>query len=323
MGPRAQRRSLTDMTENDLRRALLAAADRDVPSTTRLATDVLTLAALRSRGRPTRRPRLRLALVGAVALVALTAAGALAVASGTLPVQFNLIDPGPANHGKSGVIDAPAAASLDAAKRAAAGNAANETPDPSALAAKLAAAEAERNAANETPDSSAAAAKRAAADAPAKHGSGATTMSLTDAEAAFGTHVLVPPTTAPIAVLFESAASQSTQTKPGAPTPHDTLQLKYSVDGADVSITEERDDSTTPLTVDVLNEGGPTLKTNGGLGRAAIEAVNGGSYVVGYAVDDTNVVWVIFKSTTGVDVTIHFEPGIAHDAALAFATSLQ
>jgi hypothetical protein len=291
------------MTEAQFRRDLAAAAEHAIPSDSHLATDVVSLAAARPRGRRWPQPRLRLALFGAVALAAVTAAGALAVASGTLPVQFNLIDPGPVHTSgqttKPGAIDMP---SLDPVQQA-------------QLAAKK--AKAAEDEAQQGP------AGGGTNVAPTKNAADVRSTTLADAEAAFGTRVLVAPGATPVGVTYESAASQGTGSKPGAPTPKDTVQLKYSIDGSAVTIAEERDDTTTPLTVDVLNVDGPAMKTEQGLGPAAIETVAGGSYVVGYTVDHANVAWVVFKSTSGVDVWVHFDPGISHEAALAFATSLQ
>src|SRR4051794_8227147 len=92
MGRRAQRRSLP-MNESQLRRALAATAHEAIPDGTRLSTDVLTLALARPPRRTHRGLRFRVAFVTALALASLTAAGAVAVASGTLPAQFNLIQP--------------------------------------------------------------------------------------------------------------------------------------------------------------------------------------------------------------------------------------
>ena len=115
----------------------------------------------------------------------------------------------------------------------------------------------------------------------------------------------------------------SERTKPGAQPPADTVELKFIAPSGTVEVFEERDPSAEPLSVDALNQDGPMMKADGGLGRAAIETVAGGSYVVGYSVDGERVATVVFKSSAGVALTIHFEDGIAHDAALAFATSLE
>jgi len=119
------------------------------------------------------------------------------------------------------------------------------------------------------------------------------------------------------------AASSEGQTKPGAPSPSDVVQLTYAAGGSTVTVEETRDSTDRPLTIDAANADGPALKADGGLGRAAIETAAGNPYAVGYSVDGGLVVWVIFKSASGVDVTVHFQPGAMHDAALAFATSLR
>jgi hypothetical protein len=267
------------MTESELRHALALAADRAIPADSLPLTDPVAAIAARPVGRPRR--RLKVALALGLALASLSAAGVLAVATGTLPVEFHLRAVGPATQpipSDKAAIEKQAAAAAGPAKDA---TSAGSKVEPPAVA-----------------------------------------MTLAGAQAALGVQLLVAPDQAPRSVLFKAASSEG-QTKPGAPSPSDVVQLTYAAGGSTVTVEETRDSTDRPLTIDAANADGPALKTDGGLGRAAIETVAGNTYAVGYSVDGGFVVWVIFKSASGVDVTVHFQPGVTHEAALAFATSLR
>ena len=247
-------------------------------------------ATTRPASRSRRGLRLRLALVAGLAIATFGAAGALAVANGTFPIRFNLVEAGKPQ-------DKPAVrASLSPEEQA-------------ALEAKKRRAAADNQAAQKP--------------ASGKEAYQPALMSLGDAEAAFGTHVLVPAGLTPTAVFFLDASGLPAPTKPGAQAPGNTVFLKFEAGGGVVDMAEERDTSDEPLTVTALDQDGPMLKADGGLGRAEIETVDGGSYAVGWSVDGQSVVTVIFKSTSGVVVTIRFGPGVSHDEALAFATNLR
>jgi hypothetical protein len=281
------------MNEAELRRELAASASRAFPDDSRLSIDVVSLAvASRPAVRARRGLRVRLAVVAAVAVAALGAAGAVAVANGTFPVRFNLIEAGRPEDKVAASLDPAEQAPLEAKKRAAAES---ESKPPSS--------QDKREAIKNRPQ--------------------LVEMSLAEAEVAFGSTLLLPAGLEPIAIHYLEMSGQAEHTKPGAPPPADTVELKFALPGGTAMVFEERDTSAESLTVDALNQDGPMMKTDEGLGRAAIESVDGGSYVVGYTVDGQNVATVVFKSTAGVAVTIRFQPGVTHDAALAFARSLQ
>jgi hypothetical protein len=290
------------MDEHELRRGLAEAASRGIPEGTHLATDVVARAATSRRRKPWWQARLRIALVGAVVVASLTTAGAVAVANGTFPVQFNLIQ------GREQNDAGPGAADKKRAEVAASMSAADE--------AKRQALAADKKTATESAD---------AGQRPEKQGDPeAKTVTLAEAEAAFGAHVLVPPAASDNLIGVQFLDASAFGTKPGAPDPRDSVTLKYSLGGSTVIVTEERDPSPAALTVDALSlDSGPAMKTEGGLGPAAIESIDGGSYVVGRSVDGSSVVWIIWKSSNGVVVTIHFQPGVAHEAALEFALSFE
>jgi hypothetical protein len=152
------------------------------------------------------------------------------------------------------------------------------------------------------------------------------TMTLAAAEQAFGEHVLTASVGSGAvldAVYFTAATPLPSDAKPGSPPSHDTVELVYSYAGTRVEITEVFDPSTGPLTVDALDQGGAKLKVAGGLGEATIESVDGSEYVVGRSADDSAVEWILWKSGAGIVVTAHLDPGLGHDAALAFAATFQ
>ena len=160
--------------------------------------------------------------------------------------------------------------------------------------------------------------------APQKAGPGATTLGA--AEQAFGRHVLTASTESGAvldAVYFAAATPMPSNAKPGTPPSRDTVELVYSYAGVHVDITEAFDPSTGSLTVDALNQGGAKLKATGGLGTAAIETNNGSEYVVGRSVDGSAVEWILWKTLTGIVVTAHFDPGIAHDLAFSLISTFQ
>jgi hypothetical protein len=152
------------------------------------------------------------------------------------------------------------------------------------------------------------------------------TTTLAAAEQAFGQHVLAASVGSGAtldAVYFVAATPLPSDAKPGSPPSRDTVELVYSYAGSRVEITEFFDPTSGPLTVDALDEGGAKLKVAGGLGAAAIESVDGSEYVVARSADDSAVEWVLWKSAAGIVVTAHFDPGLAHGAALAFASALR
>ena len=265
------------MIEAELRHDLTVAAERAIPADSLPLVDPVAAIAARPVGRPRR--RLKVALALGIGIASLSAAGVLAVATGTLPVEFHLRAVGPATQ--------PIPSDKAAIEKQAAGG---PTKDVTSNRSKI--------------------------------GPPSIEMTLAGAHAALGVQLLVAPDQAPRSVLFKAASSEG-QTKPGAPSPSDVVQLTYAAGGSTVTVEETRDSTDRPLTIDAANADGPALKADGGLGRAAIESVAGDQYAVGYSVDGGLVVWVIFKSASGVDVTVHFQPGAMHDAALAFATSLR
>jgi hypothetical protein len=268
------------MTEAKLRHHLATAAERAIPADSRLAID--PLAAIMAR--PARRPRgrFKLALALGIGMASLSAAGVLAVVSGTVPIEFRLRP-----------VGQPAAQAMPSDK-----------------------------AAIEKQVGVGAATNDQASSGRGKIGSPWVPMTLGEAQAAFGVDLLVASHQAPASVLFQ-AASSGEQSKPGAPAPSDVVALTYQAAGATVTVSETRDSTDRPLTIDAADANGPKLKADDGLGQAVIETVAGNPYAVGYSVDGSSVVWVIFKSTSGVVAAVHFEPGVGHDAALAFATSLE
>jgi hypothetical protein len=281
------------MDEHELRSALIAQAEYGVPSDSVPAIDILARVAGTRTGRWWRSHRLRLALAGAGIGVALATTGVLAASWGTFPIRFNLVGVPPARETAAPGKTAPA--TDNAADPTKGGSAATKTAAPGASPAGV------------------------------KIGDPSTAMSLPDAEAAFGTHVLVATDSGATldGVFFTPATPAPVQSKPGAPPDRDAVTLDYRLAGTQVIVTEQRDPTTTPLTVEALDQGGPVLKTEGGLGPASIETVDGGSYVIGRSVDGRSVVWVIWKSTAGVDVAVHFDQGIGHDGAIAFATGMR
>lgn len=164
----------------------------------------------------------------------------------------------------------------------------------------------------------------AADEGPAKVGPGAT--SLAGAEQALGRHVLtanVDSGAVLVAAYFAAATPLPLDAKPGSPPSRDTVELVYSYAGSHVEITEVVDPTTGPLTVDALDQGGAKLKAAGGLGVAIIETVDGSEYVVGRSADGSAVEWILWKSAAGIVVTAHFDPGLAHDVAFAFAVTFR
>jgi len=164
----------------------------------------------------------------------------------------------------------------------------------------------------------------AADQGPGKVGPRGTTLA--GAEQAFGRHVLVASVGSGASldeVYFAAATPLPPGAKPGSPPSRDTVELVYAYAGGHVEITEVFDPTTGPLTVDALDQGGAKLKAAGGLGAANIESVDGSAYVVGRSVDGSAVEWIIWKSAAGIVVTAHFNPGLAHDAAVAFAATFR
>jgi hypothetical protein len=162
----------------------------------------------------------------------------------------------------------------------------------------------------------------AADEGPGKVGLRATTVA--SAEQAFGLHVLTasPDSGAVLnAVYFAAATPLPSDAKPSSPPSRDSVELVYSYAGSRVEITEVFDPSTGPLTVDALDQGGAKLKVAGGLGAATIESADGSEYVVARSADGHTVEWILWKSAASIVVTAHFDPGLAHDLAFAFAAT--
>jgi hypothetical protein len=157
---------------------------------------------------------------------------------------------------------------------------------------------------------------------PVKVGPGATTLAA--AEHAFGTHVLTPSVAsgAVLEAAYFTAATPSNAQR-GTPASPATVALLYRDAGALLDVTEVIDPTSAPLTVDALGPGGAKLKAAHGLGPVTIETHSGSRYVVGRSADGASVEWIVWKSATGVVVTAHFSPGLAHDAALTVAGSFQ
>lgn len=157
---------------------------------------------------------------------------------------------------------------------------------------------------------------------PVKVGPGATTLAA--AEHAFGTHVLTPSVASGAvleAVYFIPATPANADG--GSPPSPATVALLYRYAGARLDVTEVIDPTNAPLTVDTLGPGMAKLKAAHGLGPVTLETISGSQYVVGRSADGASVEWIIWKSVTGVVVTAHFSPGLAHDTALAVARSFQ
>jgi hypothetical protein len=157
---------------------------------------------------------------------------------------------------------------------------------------------------------------------PVKVGPGATTLAA--AEQAFGTHVLRPSVAsgAVLEAVYFTAATPANAQRGSAASP-DTVALLYSYAGAHLDVSEVKDPTSTPLTVDALGPAGAKLKAAHGLGAVTIETISGSEYVVGRSADNASVEWIIWNSATGVVVAAHFSPGLAHDTALAVAGSFQ
>jgi len=310
--------------ELELRQRLAATAARAIPDGSHPTIDIMTAAARRRRRFRWSVRRLPLALGVAVIGVALATAGAVAMGGGTFPVQFNLINLSPAASAKLAAAGADASPTDDAATRAA-------RAQKEQLAAQKQAASAGQPSDGQDQGADS---KKALAASDGTSGDGGTktkptpagTMTFAQVEAAFGGHVLVP--TAAGAQLRD-AGFQAADTQPmlgGTPAP--TVSLQYDLDatatnrGSRVEITEQHNTSSAPLTVDALNQNGPQVKTTGGLGPASIETIDGGSYVVGRLPSDQSVEWVIWKSSDGLTITVHFLGGVSHDAAVAFVMGM-
>jgi hypothetical protein len=159
---------------------------------------------------------------------------------------------------------------------------------------------------------------------PGKVGPEATTLAA--AERAFGRHVPAASLDSGAvldAVYFAAARPLPSDAKPGSQASHDTVELVYTYAGTRVEVTEAFDPTASPLTVDALDQGGAKLKAAGGLGEASIESVAGSEYAVGRAADGAAVEWILWKTTAGLVMTAHFDPGVAHDVAFALVTALR
>ncbi|MDQ6771650.1 MAG: hypothetical protein M3024_01465 [Candidatus Dormibacteraeota bacterium] len=151
---------------------------------------------------------------------------------------------------------------------------------------------------------------------------GAQPTTLASAEQSFGTHVLTVrgPGAQLKAVYFQPASRVEAGAKPGSKSQPDSVSLIYTYAGTTAEIQETIDNSPAPLTVDAIDQNGPTIKSGQGLGPVAVESVGGSDYVVGRTSGGALVEWVIWKTGGGVVVMVHFDNGIDHQKAFDFAT---